>query len=170
MAISMALLAARDEEIRLALVTPQRVDASFARLLSMPETERCLLHDRWAVIHFLCAGSADDGRPPLGLLRAGEVDVPGTSANTYAVFAETVRVWSGSLLALPDDDLRRRLDHADLLTAGTGGRAIYPGRWRGGDKGTLFVELQWYVGKLRAFLAGVADRGSGLILFRYEDL
>ena len=147
MGISMALLAAADHQIRDHLDAPQTADACFARVESMPDSERCLLHDRWAVIHFLCVGDMEDGRPPLGLLRAGEIEVPATSELTYAVSAGAAQAWSAALRALTDEELRRRLDEADLLTAGPEGRPMYPGRWYLGqeqtDNGPLFDELLW---------------------------
>jgi hypothetical protein len=174
MGISMALLAASDEHIREHLVAPKTVDMAFERIGSMLETDRCLLHDRWAVIHFLCTRDMEDGRPPLGLLKAGQLEVLGTKEPAYAIYADAVQIWNAALRSVPDEEFRRRLDDADLLTAGPEGRAIYPGRWylaQGrADNSALFDELQWYVSKLRAFLAATAARRYGLILSRYEDL
>jgi hypothetical protein len=173
MGISLTLLPASDDEIRYYVSSPKAVDARFAGIASASSTSAagaCHLHDRWAALHFLCAGDMDDDASPLGLLKAGELEIRGAADPTFGIFADTVSSWHRVLGALTDEEFERRCFRADMLHGGPGGGSVYPGRWPDAMTEPLASELQEYFDRLRQFVRMTATQGLGAVFSRYEDL
>jgi Domain of unknown function (DUF1877) len=168
MGISLSLLPASDDEIRHYVISPKAVDARFAGVISS-SADACHLHERWAALHYLCTGDMDDDAPPLGLLKAGQLEIRGAADPTFGIFAEAVSSWHAALGALTDEEFERRCFRADLLHGGSGGAHVYPGRWPEAMTETLASELRWYFDRLRRFVRATAGRGLGAVFSRYED-
>jgi hypothetical protein len=169
MGISLTLLPASDDEIRYYVSSPKAADERFAGIASS-SADACHLHDRWAALHFLCTGDMDNGAPPLGLLKAGEVDIRGAADPVFGVFADAVASWHAALDALTDEEIERRCFRADLLHCGSGGSSVYPGRWPDAMNETLASELREYFDRLRRFVGTTATQRLGAVFSRYEDL
>lgn len=169
MGISLTLLPASDDEIRHYVTSPKDVDARFRGVISS-SGDACHLHDRWAALHYLCTSDLDDGAPPLGLLKAGQLEFRGTADPTFGIFADAVSSWHASLGALTDEEFERRCFGADLLHGGRGGTRVYPGRWPDTMTESLASELRWYFDRLRQFVQMTAGKRLGAVFSRYEDL
>lgn len=168
MGISLTLLPASDDEVRFYLSSPKAVDDRFAGIASASASpQACHLHDRWAVLHFLCTGDMDDGASPLGLLKAGEFEIRGAADPTFGIFADAMSSWHRALGGLTDEEFERRCFRADLLR---GGDSIYPGRWPDAMTEPLASELREYFDRLRRFVGTTATGRLGAVFSRYEDL
>jgi hypothetical protein len=170
MGISLTLLPASDDEIRYYVSSPKAVDARFAGVASPSAAHACHLHDRWAALHFLCTGDMDDDGAPLGLLKAGELEIRGAADPTFGIFADTMSSWQRALAALTDEEFERRCFRVDLLRGGAGGASIYPGRWPDAMNEPLASELREYFDRLRQFVKMSAAQRLGAVFIRYEDL
>ena len=169
MGISLTLLPASDDEIRHYATSPAHADARFAAIAS-PSADVCHLHDRWAALHYLSTGDSEDGASPLGLLKAGQIEIRGAADPTFGIYAEAMASWHAALGALTDEEFERRCFRADLLHGGPGGARVYPGRWPDAMTESLASELRWYFDRLRRFVSVTAGRGLGAVFSRYEDL
>src|SRR5262245_12056872 len=164
MGISLTLLPASDDEIRYYVSSPKAVDARFNGIAtSSSSAHTCHLHDRWAALHFLCTGDVDEGAAPLGLLKAGEIEIRGTADPAFGIFADTVSSWHDALAALTDEEFERRCFRADLLNGGPGGACVYPGRWPDAMNDPLASELQQYFDRLRQFVGTTAGQKLGAV-------
>ena len=171
MGISLTLLPASDDEIRYYVSSPSAVDARFSGIaLASSSPHTCHLHDRWAALHFLCTDDMDDGAAPLGLLKAGEIEIRGAADPAFGIFADAVSAWHKALGALTDEEFERRCFRADLHHGGSGGALIYPGRWPDAMNEPLASELREYFDRLRQFVRTTASQRLGAVFSRYEDL
>lgn len=168
MGISLTLLPASDDEIRYYVSSPKAVDARFAGIATST-AHACHLHDRWAALHFLCTGDMNDGGAPLGLLKAGELEISGAADPAFGIFADAVSSWHSALGMLTDEEFERRCFRADLLHGGAGGASVYPGRWPDAMNEPLASELREYFDRLRQFVSMTATQNLGAVFSRYED-
>ncbi|HEX8439032.1 YfbM family protein [Archangium sp.] len=120
--------------------------------------------ETWHGLQYLLTGSAWEGKPPLDfLVRGGEDvgDIPSDEGTARVFTADEVKALSKSLDALPEKTLLSRYDPAKMQA-----EDIYPGIWEEPpDDLDPKEELLSYFEELKKFMAGVARRGHGLLVF-----
>lgn len=167
MGMSISVLAATDEQIRAFRAAPSAIDA----IIAAHGPDSCDLWDYGDGVHYLLTGHAAAGSLPLGVLKAGTTTFADAADPTHALHGAMTAALAEALQRLGPDDLRRRFDPPAMMTAGEGGRPIYPGRYwtPHASSDRVFAEVWAVFERFRAFVAGAAARGEGLVVCRYED-
>lgn len=133
-------------------------DAEGARFLDLD------IGETWHGLQYLMTGSAWEGKAPLDfLVRGGEDvgDIPSDEGTARVLTADEVKALSKALDALPAKTLSGRYDAKKLQA-----EDIYPGMWEEPpDDLDPKEELLSYFEELKKFMATVAKRGHGLLVF-----
>jgi len=133
-------------------------DAEGARFLDLD------IGEAWHGLQYLMTGSAWEGKAPLDfLVRGGEDvgDIPSDEGTARVLTADEVKALSKALDALPEKTLSGRYDAAKMQA-----EDIYPGMWEEPpDDLDPKEELLSYFEELKKFMATVAKRGHGLLVF-----
>jgi hypothetical protein len=133
-------------------------DAEGARFLDLD------IGETWHGLQYLMTGSAWEGKAPLDfLVRGGEDvgDIPSDEGTARVLTADEVKALSKALDALPAKTLSGRYDAKKLQA-----EDIYPGMWEEPpDDLDPKEELLSYFEELKKFMAAVAKRGHGLLVF-----
>ncbi|HSP77242.1 MAG TPA: YfbM family protein [Myxococcaceae bacterium] len=132
-----------------------------------PEGARFLeldIGETWHGLQYLLTGTAWDGQPPLDfLVRGGEDvgDIPSDEGTARVFTPAQVKELSRVLGGLSEDTLLARYEPARLQA-----EDIYPGFWEEPPPDLdPKEELLSYFQELRKFMAAVAERGQGLLVF-----
>jgi len=120
-----------------------------------------VLNKAWHAIHFALTGSRLGGDEPLNFLVSegtpvGEVDVGFGPARVLT--SDTVRAIAGRLAEISPDDIAARVDLRELDE-----HQIYPGNWQRDGLSVDYVVTNYR--EMRNFIARLADRGDGLVLY-----
>ena len=110
----------------------------------------------WHGLHYLLTGTSEEGEPPLNFLMGGGRELDLEDGETPLIThgsAETRRI-ADALARLSDDELRRRVDLAEMKELD-----IYPG-WSEESVKYLLEDAR----RLRGMVADVANRGLGLLV------
>jgi hypothetical protein len=133
-------------------------DAEGARFLDLD------IGETWHGLQYLMTGTPWEGKAPLDfLVRGGEDvgDIPSDEGTARVLTADEVKALSKALDALPVKTLGGRYD-AQKMQA----EDIYPGMWEEPpDDLDPKEELLSYFEELKKFMAAVAKRGHGLLVF-----
>jgi hypothetical protein len=155
-------------------------DEKIGSLFSDPETIDELLDDdggdgdddrvelrvdkAWHGIHYLLTGTAWEGSPPLDFIakggrEVGDVDVGYGPARAFS--SADVRAIATALLPIARADLEKRFDPAAMMDLD-----VYPAIWdRPREQDDTLEYLLVYYDALKAFIAGAAERGEGLLVY-----
>jgi hypothetical protein len=132
-------------------------------VLADGEGEALDLDKSWHGIHYLLTGTAWEGDPPLNFVvtggrEVGDDEVGQGPARTYTA-AETREI-ATALAALSDEKVRARFAPGEMMRL-----EIYPEIWdRAPAEDDTLGYLMEYLGQLRSTLAGVVERGHGLLV------
>jgi hypothetical protein len=132
-------------------------------VLADGEGEVLDLDKSWHGIHYLLTGTAWEGDPPLNFVvtggrEVGDDEVGQGPARTYTA-AETREI-ATALAALSDEKVRARFAPGEMMRL-----EIYPEIWdRAPAEDDTLGYLMEYLGQLRSTLAGVVERGHGLLV------
>jgi hypothetical protein len=133
-------------------------DAEGARFLDLD------IGETWHGLQYLMTGSAWEGKAPLDfLVRGGEDvgDIPSDEGTARVLTADEVKALSKALDALPEKTLGGRYDATKMQA-----EDIYPGMWEEPPEDMdPKEELLSYFEELKKFMAAVAKRGHGLLVF-----
>lgn len=167
MGISESIKLATDIEIR-----QLSEDAGRDRdVLNWPESQAdCHLTDFWDVLHFLLAGSRDARELPLAALKVGDIALVGDANDleaAHAILSTTAKAFADEVAALSASDLHARFDPEAMKAEG-----VWSGRfWAFPELAeSVFREMLVYYDRLRIVALQAAERGDGLIFYRYESL
>jgi hypothetical protein len=133
-------------------------DAEGARFLDLD------IGETWHGLQYLMTGTSWEGKAPLDfLVRGGEDvgDIPSDEGTARVLTADEVKALSKALDALPRKTLGGRYDATKMQA-----EDIYPGMWEEPpDDLDPKEELLSYFEELKKFMAAVAKRGHGLLVF-----
>jgi hypothetical protein len=120
--------------------------------------KRVSLEKAWHGLHYLLAGTADEGAGPLAFILAGGQNL-GDESEPIRYFppAETSAI-NRALVAVSDDVLWSRFDPQAMEA-----KDIYPGIWDE-DEDELKEEYLMYFGQLKKLVAAAAAQGHGLLV------
>jgi hypothetical protein len=112
----------------------------------------------WQALHYVLTGTAWEGEPPLNFLMGGgrELEVYGHDNPVLTHSSDDTRRISDALVALSDDEARRRVNTEEMVRL-----EIYPGIWNDGEGVAYLLDE---VRRLRETVSGVARRGLGLLI------
>lgn len=127
-------------------------------LAEQPEGPSTDLDEAWHGIHYLLSRRSENSPLPLSFLVQGGVQVGNVPARVFTA-RETAAIHE-AVSALPDAELARRFDAADMLE-----KEIYPKIWaRTQNDDDPLAYLMQYLGILRAFLSATVRIGFGMVV------
>ena len=133
-------------------------DAEGARFLDLD------IGETWHGLQYLMTGTSWEGKAPLDfLVRGGDDvgDIPSDEGTARVLTADEVKALAKALDALPEKTLGGRYDATKMQA-----EDIYPGMWEEPpDDLDPKEELLSYFEELKKFMATVAKRGHGLLVF-----